>query len=122
ALRLSAVEGQPQGLVLRIVLPDTAEISLQSLELYRVESAGEPVLLQALPMDDTLRADLADGVELVDGALRVGASYAYQVLGIVNDDVASASEVLEVVWDPPAVPENVTATARLPGAVELDWD
>lgn len=120
-LTLTAIEGQPQGLVLRI---EGAEVeAVETLELFRVGGEGEPTLLHALPADDRIRRNLSEGgIELLDDTLVPGESYAYQVLGVMQDEVVETSSIVEVVWNPPPVPEAVTAAAHLPDAVEIDWD
>lgn len=119
AIELRAVEGRPQGLVLRLT---SAMEELDRVELYRVVGASKPELLESIEVDASVQTALARGVEIIDGAMTPGSAHAYQAVAVADGALAAESAIVDVEWrDPPARPTTVRARAPLPDAVELSW-
>ena len=117
---LTAVEGRPGGVVLRI---QSTQPRAVSVELYRVADDGEPQRLQAIRMDGPLAESLQQGVELGDGTVVAHQRLTYQLLAIgADDEVVERSQAIEVAWQPPPGPPlELVASAPFENAVELTW-
>lgn len=117
---LEAVEGRPNGVVLRL---RTDVEGISALELYRAVGDGEAQLLQELAVDEQLAQALSRGVELVDPNVRPNTLHQYQLVLVRDGEVLEASAVLDVEWSPPPPPIlEFRAAATLTDAVELRWE
>lgn len=122
-LQLSAREGRPNGVLLRLQAAD-APADCEKLALYRLEQGAEQAeLLHELVLDESLRDGLIRGIEVVDQGVRPGAVFTYQLFGLdERDEVRRRSAALDVNWrEPPDAPQEVTASAPFVDAVELQW-
>lgn len=117
---LRAVEGRPGGLVLALTCANPHAVSV---ELYRVQGEGEPVLLQDMPLSGARAEALVRGVELVDGTVVPGTDFTYQLFAIDDRDrVIERSSALEISWGPsPPRPLDFRARAPFVDVVELGW-
>lgn len=117
--QLTAVEGRPSGVVLR--LSTSAEAT--TVELYRVVSGGDPTLLQSLNLDERLRSALAEGLDIVDSTVRAGDELTYQLFVIgEGDEVIARSQLATVSWaTPPPRPVDLETNAPFPDVVEVSW-
>jgi hypothetical protein len=130
-LEIEAVEGRPQGLLLRI----TARRSLDSLpsdrrlELRRIRHDTEPETLQSVSLEPDVLERLAseEGLTVMDRSLSPG-EVSYRVrLGAdeSSDDAASTrplSAPLHLRWrKPPPRPTSIRTASTMPVAVEIRW-
>ncbi len=127
ALSIEAVEGRPQGLVLRLScdceLPDDGW-----LELMRGQQDGKVEVFRRVRLRGRLRAAVrGDGIEFMDRAVEAGQRVGYRLrLRSADADESSAilatSSPLWMTWHkPPPKPEEVRADSRIAGSVELAW-
>ena len=134
----TAVEGRPDGMLLR--LTDRSAAAGSVLELHRREQeAGVPALRQEGPvfrlyhrveLDGRLAEALRGvGIDFLDRTVRSGHRYDYVLLvadaARADDGTRTAprrSPVLAVQWQaPPPPPRGVRAEALGPGRVALSW-
>ena len=124
-LTLNAVEGRPDGLLLRIESREPIEPDAASLHLMRAATGEKPQIYRDIELGEQFRrAIVTEGLEFLERNLAPDQHVRYQ-LRLLDESgaVLSYSNRVDVRWkEPPPRPANVTAQATTSNTVELRWD
>ena len=122
-LRISAVEGRPDGLVLQ--LESTLEADTGRLQLRRKIADGPSEVIQTISVSQKFKRRLhGEGLTFIDRSVVAGAAHRYQLVYLPPraEKAKHSSKLLTLTWrEPPPPPTGVKAGVPTREAVELSW-